>query len=79
MAQFKVYDKVWVMRGSKPTQMLVFAVVESMGYWKQGIETHYRLVESTCGAGWGNNEGIRANENDVFPTKDALIESLRVC
>lgn len=74
---FKVYDRVWVMLGSKPTEMLVFAVIESMGYWKQGTETHYRLVESTYGVGWGNNEGIRANVDDVFATKDALLESLR--
>lgn len=73
---FKVYDKVWVMLGSKPRELRVFAVIESMGYWKQGTETHYRLVDSVVGAGWGGNEGIRADVHDVFATKAALIESL---
>ena len=73
---FKVYDKVWVMIGSKPSERLVFAVVESMDYYKQGTETHYRLVESRVGAGWGNNEGIRADSGDVFATRGELIESL---
>lgn len=71
-----VYERVWVMRGSKPQQMTVFAVIESMDYFKRDTETHYRLVDSRVGAGWGNNEGIRAEVGDVFPTKAALVASL---
>ena len=74
--RYKVYDKVWIMRGNVPAKMIVFAVIESMGYWKRGTEIHYRLVMSTVGAGWGNNEGLRVAGIDMFPTREALIKSL---
>lgn len=73
-APFKVYDEVWVMRGEKPCKLTVFAVVESMNYWKTGTEFRYHLVGSRIGAGWGNNEGEVFE--DVFPTREALIASI---
>ena len=73
---FKVYDKVWIMRNNKPTKMLVFAVVESMDYWKRSTEIHYNLVDSVVGAGWGNNSGIRMKESEIFGSREALIESI---
>jgi hypothetical protein len=54
----QVYDKVWIMENNAPKEKIIFAVITSMGYFKQGIEVSYRLVDSTCGAGWGNNEGM---------------------
>ena len=75
---FKVYDKVWVMRNNQITEMLVFAVIECMGCNKgiKEIETHYHLVSSYCGAGWGNNEGVRFNGDSIFNTKEDLVNSL---
>lgn len=75
---FNVYDKVWVIRNNQLKQMLVFAVIESMGYYKRKDETekHYKLVDDYCGAGWGNNEGVRFNGDDMFNTKEELINSL---
>jgi hypothetical protein len=73
---FKVYDKVWVMHNSKPKEFIVFAVVEYMDFYKRETETFYRVVSETCGAGWGNNEGVRVSSEDVFRTKKDLIKSL---
>lgn len=73
---FRVYDKVWVMSWNKPTEMIVFAVVESMDYYKRSTEIYYHLVNSQIGAGWGNNEGRRVPESKVFSSKTALLESL---
>jgi hypothetical protein len=75
---FKVYDKVWVFRNNKAKEMFVFAVVESMGFTKKRDETekHYRLVDECCGAGWGNNEGIKFDAQSMFNNKQELIESL---
>ena len=73
---YKVYDKVWIMHVNAPKEMLVFAVVESMGYYKTGTEFHYQLVSDTFGAGWGNNEGIRHESKDMYKTKEALLANL---
>ncbi len=74
----KVYDEVWIMENNAPKEKLVFAVVESMSYFKACGKTdvHYQLVNSTLGAGWGNNEGVRREGKDIFETKEQLIESL---
>jgi hypothetical protein len=73
---FKVYDRVWIMYNNQPREFKVFAVVESMDFYKTGTETFYRLVSETCGAGWGNNEGIKVSNEDVFRTKEDLLKSL---
>lgn len=73
---FKVYDKVWVMCANKPTELTVFAVVESADFPKSGTDTEYHLVSSMCGAGWGNNEGLAIPAAEVFASKEALIASL---
>lgn len=73
---FNVYNKVWIMESNEPKEKVVFAVVESMDYSKRGTEKHYQLVNHQCGAGWGNNEGVRRNEDDMFKTKEALLRSL---
>lgn len=75
--RFRVYDKVWIMSGNRPEPMLVFAVVESMDYYKQGTELSYRLVQSQIGAGWGNNDGIHVEADSLFATREALLESLK--
>ncbi len=74
----KVYDEVWIMENNVPKQKLVFAVVESMSYFKVRGKTdvHYQLVDSTLGSGWGNNEGIRREGKDIFETKEQLLSSL---
>ena len=72
----EVYDKVWIMQNNKPTEMLIFAIIDSMDYWKTGVERHYRLVQDTCGTGWGNNEGIRCDVKDTYETKELLLASL---
>lgn len=76
MNEFDVYEEVWIMNNNTPTKMIVFAVIHSMNYWKNGIEIHYRLVRSKIGAGWGNNEGIRVKGDGMFPTKESLLNSL---
>ena len=73
---FNVYDRVWLMRNNKPTEMIVFAVIQSMSFDKQNVDTRYRLVESQVGAGWGNNEGVESLDDKVFRTKKELISSL---
>lgn len=72
----KVYDKVHVMRNNTPTVMVVFAVIESMSHLKTGTEVFYKLVDGTFGVGWGNNEGVRFCEKDMFKTRSELINSL---
>lgn len=74
---FNVYDYVWIMRGNHPYKMQVFAVIESMSYWKTSTEIYYNLVGSTLGAGWGNNEGDQYSADQVFRTKEDLLESLK--
>ena len=74
---FKVYDYVWVMSCNKPLKRQVFAVIRSMSYWKQGTELYYNLVGSTMGAGWGNYEGEQYSAEDVFGSKEALLDSLK--
>lgn len=73
---FKVYDNVWIMENNVPKQKLVFAVVECMDYFKTGIEKHYQLVDSKAGAGWGNIEGVRRNEVEVFISLEDLLSSM---
>ena len=73
---FSIYEKVWIMENNIPTKKIVFAIVESMDYFKVGTEIHYQLVNSRVGAGWGNNEGIRRTEQSMYPTKEALLGSL---
>ena len=72
----KVYDTVWIMANNQPTKKKVFAVIESMSYFKTGTEYYYRLVEGTCGTGWGNNEGTMYGKEDVFKSKEKLLDSL---
>lgn len=74
---FKPYDKVWIMRNNRPVAVIVFAVVQSMDYAKTGTEVHYHVVDSTIGAGWGNNEGARVSPEDVFATREDLLASLQ--
>lgn len=73
---FNVYDKVWVLYNNRPIKMTVFAVIDSMNYWKTGTERLYRLAGSRIGAGWGNNEGCQYKEENVFKTKEDLLKSL---
>lgn len=72
----KVYDKVWIMENNAPKEKLIFAVIESMDFGKQGTEITYRLVDSSVGAGWGNNEGIGCSEENMFDSKEDLLNSL---
>jgi hypothetical protein len=76
MSEFEVYEPVWIMEGNGPKKKLVFAVVHSMNFSKTGVETHYQLVNSRVGAGWGNYEGVRRSEKAMFPTKETLLGSL---
>ena len=69
---YKVYDKVWIMINNMPTEMLVYAIVEEMGFTKRDTDLTYRLVSSTCGATF--EKSISAST--VHSTKRALIESL---
>lgn len=73
---FDVYDEVWIMENNKPTKKVIFAVVLSMSHNKRGQEVHYRLVNHQCGTGWGNGEGIRCDESNMFCTKEDLVDSL---
>ena len=75
-AKFRVYDTVWKMQNNSPKELMIFAVVESMDYSKTGTEFLYHVVNGKCGAGWGNNEGHAAQEDQVFKTKEDLVASL---
>lgn len=72
----KVYDEVWILHNNKPVKMMVFAVIESMDYWKQGTEIHYNLVKERCGVGWGSNEGVQRSPDNIFLTKQELLDNL---
>ena len=72
----KIYGRVWIMHGNLPREQMVFAKVESMDFSKRGVEHHVHLVESQCGAGWGNNEGIQRSIDNIFLTKEELLASL---
>ena len=72
----KVYDTVWVMVNNKPVRKQIFAIVESMDYGKQGTEFYYHIVNSTIGAGWGNDSGDRFSFDKVFASKRELLDSL---
>jgi len=76
MPEFDVYEKVWIIQNNIPMQLVVFAVVQSMNFSKNGTETYYHLVNDQCGAGWGNNEGIKRTGKYMFPTKETLLGSL---
>lgn len=55
-----------------PKEMLVYAIVEEMGFTKRDTDLTYRLVSTTVGATFKNSK--RASV--VYPTKLALLESL---
>lgn len=76
VSKYNVYDKVWIMYANKPTKMFVFAVIESMTDDKQHTEFYYHLVGELVGTGWGNHEGVRYAEENIFPSKEALIKNL---
>ena len=62
------------MRFNKPTERIVFGVVEEMSSWKQGTEVYYLLVESRVGATERTSE--KYTSKNVFSTKEELIASL---
>ena len=72
----KVYDKVWTMENDRPVEKLVFAVVQSMDFFKRGVEFRYHLVDRRLGAGWGNNQGIERSPEKIFSTKAEVLASL---
>lgn len=75
MERYNVYDRVWTMVGEKPSELIVFAVIESMD-GKRSTEIYYRLVRRSSGAVWGETEGIERHQKEVFPSKRELIASL---
>ncbi len=74
--QIEVYDKVWIIQNNAPKEMIVFAVVVSMDHGKRSTEKFYHLVEHKVGAGWGNNEGIRRHDGQIYFTREDLIAHL---
>lgn len=73
---FSVYDKVWIMEHNVPKQKIIFAIIESMDWFKRKTETKYRLVDSRIGAGWVNNAGIERGAKEMYRSKSELLESL---
>ena len=76
--KFNPGETVWVMSDNNPNKKLIFAVVESLSTfpWGDDNEFYYHLVDHRVGTGWGNNEGIRYNEDKIFSSKEELIDSL---
>ena len=74
MFTFSVYDKVWVMRNNRPSQLVVYGVVESMNYSKQGTRIRYQLVESQVGA--EDHTARDYSDKRVFSTKEELVATL---
>lgn len=74
--QIEVYDKIWIMENNVPTEMIVFAVVDSMDFSKRGSERHYHLVKNKCGAGWGNNEGIQRHDGEIYLSRQDVIDHI---
>ena len=75
---FKVYDKVWVIENNQLREKIVFAVIESMDFYKRKdiTEKRYKLVSGLIGTGWGSNEGTEYSSVSMFNTKQDLINSL---
>ena len=71
---YVVYDKVWVMRGSTPTQMIVFATVDEMSWSKLSTERYYLLVHSRVGA--SHSIAICYTVDKMFDSKQELLASL---
>src|SRR5690554_972311 len=65
MERYNVYDRVWTMVGEKPSELIVFAVIESMD-GKRSTEIYYRLVRRSSGAVW-RNRGHRTTPKTSLP------------
>ena len=72
--EYNVYDKVWLMQHNVPTKLIVYAVIHSMNYWKNGIETNYMLVASQIGASEKNS--VTRSGKNIYSTKEELLGSL---
>ena len=74
--EFNVYDEVWVMDNCAPRKMIVFAVIRSMNFMKNGEELSYDLVRSKIGANIGLNKPIRRPPHMIFLSRKELVLSL---
>lgn len=66
--KFKGSDKFWAMDNNKPTQFTVYGI----SIWVDGLVANkIKILYSTADGGkyW-------ADDREVFPTKEALLQSL---
>ena len=75
--RFKVLENVWVMHNDKPKEMMVYAVIEQCPFWGSAPNIFYALTHGRISAGVGWNKETRYDDKAVFPTKEALIKSLK--
>ena len=75
--KFKPWDRVLVMRGNKPAKVMIYSVTEKMDtYHREQNTVSYTTVRESFSAGQGNNTPVSYAEDDMFETKEDLIESL---
>ena len=74
--KYDIYDNVWVMFNNMTVERLVYSKTHTMNLGKNGVDTTYKLVESTVGVDHGGNMSIQYNSRFIFKTKEELIASL---
>lgn len=67
--KFNVFDKVWVMFDNRPSERAIASVEEIANTRWQGTFFRYRVFDDVPLINW-------FPEHQVFPTKQALLESL---
>lgn len=74
--EFQVYDKVWVIYNNNIKEKIIYSKTGYMNFLKNGIDYNYTLVNGVLGAGVNPNKGIPYTTEEIFKTKQELIDSL---
>ena len=75
-ARYKVLDDVWVMSDNEPKKQMVYSVTETCPLWGNEPRLTYGLTHGRISSGVGWNTERLYDAEDVYPTREALIESL---
>lgn len=76
---YHVYDTCWKMKDNKPTKFTVFSVNIEMEWYRQGVDVTYVIIDESKGErghGVREQQRLTVSEDQVFDSKDALINSL---
>ena len=76
--QFSVYDRTWIMHNNMPVERIVYSVIHTMDTISSppGTRITYKVVNGLCGNATSRNPAISCDEERMFHTKEALLESL---